>query len=271
MGCKVKDRVKGGKTSGSRRSKGKGKGKDKGKGKTAGHSPYSFCSFYSSGSDPGHTPGYGTAGCGGSGRRPTTADFPNLGMKVEWVDGKVIVTRNGKTEVYNSFSELRVPSRRVQRQSADSPTKPNAVYIEHNGVRYYIFTQAGVTVKSCLSYWPETDTQPPEHLFGAASASEVSKAIEARITAGPLSPRAEKAYVEYRERRWQRDVQRAVERARKIVRDQRWRRQTRRAVEKAVKIVARQNGYELLPPNLPVSQGLIEELRERGFEVRVKA
>ena len=167
-------------------------------------------------------------------RKGTVVELENLGMVVEWVNGKVYVHRNGHTEVYNNFSELKVPSRKVKRGTKVTQTRPNARYFERNGARYYVFKNIGVAVRSCISYWPEeSDAQPPEHLFGRAGEEEVRELLR--------------------------------------VDEEKFRKRARKAVERVLRIVAKQNGYELPPPNLPVSQALIEELRESGFEVRVKA
>jgi len=169
----------------------------------------------------------------GERRRGAVEEFPNLGMRVEWVDGKVIVHRNGRQEVYNDFNELRVPSRKGIRNVNARQPRPNARFFERNGVRYYHFSKIGVTVRSCITYWPEkSEAQPPEHLFGSASSDEVSELLE------------------------------EIER--------RFRRRARKAVERAIKIVAERNGYELPSASVPVSFGLIEELRERGFDVKIK-
>jgi len=165
-------------------------------------------------------------------RRGTVGEFPNLGMRVEWVNGKVIIYRNGQQEIYNNFDELRVPVRKGVKGMIVQQPKPNARFFKRNGVKYYIFRRIGVAVKTCINYWPETsEVQPPEHLFGPANSDEVGV----------------------------------------LLKDEKWKRETKRAVERAIKIVARQNGVELPPENLPVSHGLIEEMREMGFEVKVKA
>ncbi len=167
-------------------------------------------------------------------RRGTFERFPNLGLEVEWVDGKVIIRRNGKTEVYDNFDELRVPSRRGMKKVNVPQPKPNARYFEKNGVKYYFFRALGIVVRSCLNYWPEdSECQPPEHLFGPANRSEIEEILKAD--------------------------------------EERWKRRVQRAVDRALKAVAKQYGLQLPPKNIPVSPALIEELQERGFEVRVKA
>jgi len=199
--------------------------------------------------------GGSNGGTGGKVSRGLEAVFDNLGMKVEWKDGRVCIHRNGRTEVYSDFSELRVPTSKGIKNRQDRLPKPNAVFAERNGVKYYHFPNIGVTVRSCLSYWPDTtEAHPPEHLFGAASNEEFAEAIKAEIESGELNPRAERAYREYRERKWERDVERAVGRA--------------------LRILARQYGCEedlvLAKKSTPVSGSLIEEMRQAGFEVRVK-
>lgn len=167
-------------------------------------------------------------------RRETFERFPNLGLEVEWVDGKVIIRRNGKTEVYNNFNELRVPSRKGVRRKDDPQAKPNAKYFERNGVKYYIFKNIGVAVRSCVSYWPEdSETHPAEHLFGPASEHEIEEVLKAD--------------------------------------EERWKKRLQRAVDRAIRAAAKQYGVELPPKDVLVSPGLIEELQERGFDVKIKA
>ncbi|ADC64678.1 hypothetical protein Ferp_0504 [Ferroglobus placidus DSM 10642] len=185
-------------------------------------------------------------------KRGTVEEFENLGMKVEWVDGKVIIHRNGRVETYNNFDELRVPSRKGIKNLNVQQPKPNAVYTEHNGVKYYLFPNINVAVAMRVTYWPdESEVQPPEHLFGPATPQEFADAIRARIQSGSLNPQAEKIYREYKEKAWKQ--------------------QTRKAVSRAIRAVAKQNGVQLPPRDVPVSQALIEEMQERGFEVKIKA
>jgi len=148
---------------------------------------------------------------------------------VEWTNGKVII--NG--QVFNSFNDLRVPDRVVSKHLNIPLPEPNARFYERNGVRYYVFDKIGVAVKSCMSYW-DSEVQPPENLFGAATEELKMAYLQSQ-----------------KEKRWRRNVQKAV--------------------SKAIKIVAKQNGIDLLPENLPVSHALIEELEQAGFQVRVKA
>lgn len=167
-------------------------------------------------------------------RRETFERFPNLGLEVEWVDGKVIIRRNGREEVYNDFNELKVPSKRGVKNINVLQPKPNARYYEKNGVKYYVFKRIGVAVRSCLSYWPEdSEYQPPEHLFGSTNEREIEEFLRAE--------------------------------------EERWKRKVQRAVARAIRAVAKQYGVQLPPKDIPVSPTLIEELQERGFEVKVKA
>lgn len=141
----------------------------------------------------------------------TVAEFENLGFKVEWVDGKVIVTyKDGRTEVFNNFNELRVPSRTVKEKTNAKLPKDNAVYAERNGVHYYLYPELGLIVKNCLSYW-DGETHPPENLFGKASEKEFEEALLHTIKSGKWTERA--MAVAKAEIAWKEKVRKAIDRA----------------------------------------------------------
>lgn len=176
-------------------------------------------------------------------------EFENLGLRIEIIGKKIVVSRNGTKEVFEDENELMVPSKKGVQKRSEEQRKPNAVFFERRGVRYYFFPEIGVVVRNCLTYW-NAEVHPPENLFGSASREEFAESLKELINSGHVNERAEREYREMKEIMWRRNVQRAV----------------RRAIE----IIARKYGYEVPPRNVPVSQSVIEELRERGFEVRLK-
>ena len=194
----------------------------------------------------------------------TFQSFENLGMSVDWIDGKVYIHRNGSTEVYNSFSELRVPSRVAEKTEIQLP-EPNALFFEKNGVMYYIFENIGVTVKSTLTYWPDqTDIQPPVHLFCKADNEEVVRVLK-EIEKKRWKAKTERAIKMAENIMWRKRVRTALKRAREI----KWRSDVRAAVRRAEKIVARKYGLPESVVKLPVSVETITDLKCK-FDVKVK-
>lgn len=166
----------------------------------------------------------------------TRATFENLGLDVVWANGAVIINRNGREEVYNNFDELRVPSRKATRDNSAKLTKPNAVYVEHNGAKYYYFPRIFVLVMSCIHYWPEdAEGQPPETMFRSVKFDEVLPDVA------------------------------------KQIKEHLWNRALRKAIKVAKREAVMQNGGKLPVPEkgLPLL-GLIEDLEKSGIAVKVK-